>query len=366
MRLAIAHDYLVQMGGAERVVEVFHHMYPTAPIFTTMFSSQKLPGELRNADIRATWLQKMPLGRKNFKGMLPLYPLAIRDFDFTGFDVVLSSSSAFMKSIKVPRETFHLCYCHTPMRFAWDYDAYMERQSKSNVFKRLLKIYMHRLQRWDARTSSNVNQFVANSSIVKRRIESYYQRDSEVIFPPINTSRFSSSETIGNYYLIVSRLVSYKRIDLAVETFNRNGLPLCIVGEGPDLQRLRQMALPNVRFLGRLDDDAVTGLMAQCRALIFPGEEDFGMTPLEVNAAGRPVVAYKAGGALDTIVPYVNGVYFERQEVEHMMGAIRELESYAWDVRRIVSHAQQFDERRFMDRFKTYLEQAYVKFRESR
>ncbi|MEK3721181.1 glycosyltransferase [Paenibacillus sp. FSL H8-0034] len=366
MKIAIAHDYLIQMGGAERVVEVFHHMYPQAPIFTTVFSSNGLLDALKDADIRASWLQKMPGGTNNFKGMLPLYPFAIRDFDFREFDMVLSSSSAFMKSIQVPKETFHLCYCHTPMRFAWDYDTYMQRQSKSNVLKQLLKIYMQQLKTWDQRTSKNVNQFVANSSVVKNRIQNYYNRDSDVIFPPINTSRFHSSATIGNYYLIVSRLVSYKRIDLAVETFSRNGLPLYIVGEGPDLGRLRQLAKSNVKFLGRLEDGDVTKLMAECRALIFPGEEDFGITPLEANAAGRPVIAYQSGGALDTIMPKLNGIFFKRQEIDDLDAAINEVENHAWDVQQIVNHARKFDEKAFMVNFKNYIGKAYEKFREGR
>ncbi|MZQ83088.1 glycosyltransferase [Paenibacillus sp. 5J-6] len=364
MKIAIAHDYLVQMGGAERVVEVFHQMYPSAPIYTTMFSNNRLLDELRDADIRASWLQKMPGGKSHFKEMLPLYPFAIKDFDFREFDIVLSSSSAFMKSIQVPKNTFHLCYCHTPMRFAWDYDTYMERQTKSSVMKRLLKIYIDQLKQWDQKTSANVNQFIANSSVVKNRIRNYYHRDSDVIFPPINTTRFHSSTNIDNYYLIVSRLVSYKRIDLAVEAFNRNGLPLHIVGEGPDLMRLKGMAKGNVRFLGRLDDASVTKMMAECRALIFPGEEDFGITPLEANAAGRPVVAYQAGGALDTIVPQVNGVFFKRQEVEDLLMAIQEVENHAWDVSRIIGHAQKFDEKTFMEKLKIYMAKAYQQFRE--
>ncbi|AHV95891.1 glycosyltransferase [Paenibacillus sabinae] len=362
MKIAIAHDYLIQMGGAERVVEVFHHMYPEAPIFTTVFNGNRLTENLKDADIRASWLQKIPGVKDNFKGVLPLYPMAIRDLDFSGFDIVLSSSSAFMKSIQVPKRTFHLCYCHTPMRFAWDYDTYMERQSNSGLFKRVLKLYIQQLKMWDQRTSKNVNQFVANSSVVKSRIRNYYHRDADVIFPPINTSRFKSSSSIGDYYLIVSRLVSYKRIDLAVEAFNRNGLKLLIVGDGPDRKRLEGMAKSNVKFLGRLEDDEVNGLMSQCRAYIFPGEEDFGITPLEANAAGRPVIAYQAGGALDTIVPYVNGVFFKKQEVDDLLGAIAEVESYAWDVGKIMKHAQKFDERTFMVQFKQYVEQAYVNF----
>ena len=362
MRIALAHDYLIQMGGAERVVEVFHNMFPKAPIFTTVYNEKGLPNSLEDADIRSTWLQKMPGVQGNFKRMLPLYPLAIRDFDFREFDIVLSSSSAFMKSIQVPKHTFHLCYCHTPMRFAWDYDTYMERESKPSMVKRALKLYMGQLRRWDASTSKNVNQFIANSSVVKQRIQSYYNRNSDIIFPPVHTSRFQSTERIADYYLIVARLVSYKRIDLAVEAFNKSGLPLLIVGDGPDRKRLASMAKDNVQLLGRLGDAEVTKMMAECRALIFPGEEDFGITPLEVNAAGRPVIAYRAGGALDTIVPFVNGVFFARQEVDDLLAAVKQVEDHPWDVQQIIAHAQKFDEETFKERFKVYVEKSYVNF----
>ncbi|WP_138494615.1 glycosyltransferase [Paenibacillus pinistramenti] len=362
MKIAIAHDYLIQMGGAERVVEVLHDMYPDAPIFTTVSHGNRLPESLKNADIRTTWLQNFPGVKTNFKKMLPLYPLAIRDFDFRGYDIVLSSSSAFVKSIEVPKNTFHLCYCHTPMRFAWDYDTYMERESQPSMLKKLLKVYIRQLKSWDQRTSSNVNQFVANSSVVQRRIQNYYQRDAEVIFPPINTSRFRSSSEVEDYYLIVSRLVSYKRIDLAVEAFNQSGLPLYIVGDGPDRKRLAEMAKPNVKFLGRLEDGQVNELMSKCRAFIFPGEEDFGITPLEANAAGRPVIAYQAGGALDTIVPYVNGVFFRNQKVDDLLAAVGEVERHAWNVSQIMGHAKKFDEDTFKQQFKQYVEQAYVNF----
>lgn len=363
MKIAIAHDYLIQMGGAERVVEVFHNMYPDAPIYTTVFNSNSLLDNLRDADIRSTWLQWIPGVTGNFKRVLPLYPLAIRDLDFQDFDIVVSSSSAFMKSIRVPKHTFHLCYCHTPMRFAWDYDTYMERQTHPGLMKRLLKIYMKYLKQWDRNTSRFVNQFVANSSVVQSRIRKYYQRDAEVIFPPINTARFNASAQIGDYYLIVSRLVSYKRIDLAVEAFNRNGLKLVIVGEGPDMQRLVNMAKPNITFAGRLGDEDVTKMMAECRALLFPGEEDFGITPLEANAAGRPVIAYEAGGALDTIIPYQNGIFFKEQQVDHVQKAITELENHPWDVQAIMEHARKFDEQRFMEQFKGYVEKAYAQFK---
>ncbi|WP_128894132.1 glycosyltransferase [Longirhabdus pacifica] len=362
MKVALAHDYLIQMGGAERVVEVLHSMFPNAPIYTTALDSSRLLYNLKNADIRTSWLQKIPGSVSNFKRMLPLYPIAVKDFDFRDFDIVISSSSAFMKGIKVPDHTFHVCYCHTPMRFAWDYDNYMMRESNPAVMKRMLGLYMMYLKNWDVKTSSRVDQFIANSSIVKHRIAKFYQRDAEVIFPPINTSRFNISPKVDNYYLVVSRLVSYKRIDLAVQSFNELGIPLYIVGDGPDKQRLQSMAKPNVTFLGRLEDEEINKLMANCRALIFPGEEDFGITPLEVNAAGRPVIAYQAGGALDTVVPEINGVFFQNQTVESVVQAVNVLEKQHWDGSIIRQHAMKFDVDQFKNKLNQFLQVALQRF----
>jgi glycosyltransferase involved in cell wall biosynthesis len=362
MKVAIVHDYLIQMGGAERVVDVLHTMFPDAPIFTTAQDSSKLLKGLQDADIRTSWMQKVPGVSTHFKNLLPLYPIAIRDLDFREYDVVISSSSAFAKGIKVPRSTFHLCYCHNPMRFAWDFHNYMKEDQSSNMVKALLKAYTVYLRHWDRRTSNGVNQYIANSSIVKQRIKQYYNREADIIFPPVDTSRFKLSTKVDDYFLIVSRLVSYKKIDLAIQAFNKLGLPLYIVGEGPDRGRLNQMSNANIHFLGRLEDEEVGELMSRCKAFIFPGEEDFGITPLEVNAAGRPVIAYQAGGALDTIVPYTNGLFFERQEVDQLISAIREAESYDWNTQTINVYAKKFDIDTFKGKFTDYFEKSYYQF----
>lgn len=347
------------MGGAERVVEVLHEMYPDAPIYTLAVNRERLSEALKQTDIRTTWVQKIPGIETNFKKLLPLYPLALRQLSLEGFDAVISSSFAFVKGIRVPKETFHFCYCYTPMRFAWDFENYIQREPYPKPVKSVLRQYVKYLRYWDERTSDRVDRYVSISSVVYNRIRTYYGRESEVIYPPVHTSRFTPSRQIDHYYLLVSRLVSYKRIDLAVEAFNRLGLPLYIVGDGPDRVRLEGLAKNNVQFLGRLSDEEVGALMSRCRAFLFPGEEDFGITPLEANAAGRPVLAYRAGGALDTIIPYKNGLFFAEQQPESVIEAVEQLERLAWDTGTIVAHAKKYDTAVFKNRFNRSLLESY-------
>ncbi|GAB2671504.1 glycosyltransferase [Paenibacillus thermoaerophilus] len=363
MRIAIVHDLLTQMGGAERVLSVLHRMFPEAPVYTAASNNANMMESLRGADIRTTWMQRIPGIERHFKRLLPLYPMAIPQLDWTGYDIVISSSFMFAKGIRVPAGTFHYCYCHTPMRFAWDFDNYIEREPYSPLIKTALRGYVKYLRHWDAKTAGRVDKFVANSTVVKQRIRNCYGREAEVLFPPVDVDRFRLSPNTGDYYLVVSRLVPYKRIDLAVETFSKLGLPLYIVGDGPDRERLQSMAAPNVSFLGRLADKEVGKLMAECRGYVFPGEEDFGITPLEANAAGRPVIAYRAGGALDTVDPHVSGLYFEHQTADDLAQAVMEAEGRAWDPRAIRAHAEKFATGRFEAEFRASLERGYHEFR---
>lgn len=363
MKIAIVHDLLTQMGGAERVLSVLHRMFPEAPIYTAASNNGKMMESLREADIRTTWMQRIPGIERNFKKMLPLYPTAIPQLNWKGYDIIISSSFMFAKSIQVPAGTFHYCYCHTPMRFAWDFESYIEREPYSLLVKTALRSYVKYLRKWDVKTSGRVDKYVANSTVVQQRIHNFYGREAEVIFPPVETDRFSIAPTTGDYYLIVSRLVPYKRIDLAVEAFSKIGLPLYIVGDGPDRARLQSIAKPNVRFFGRLEDAEVSKMMAECRAFIFPGEEDFGITPLEANASGRPVIAYRGGGALDTVNPQVSGLYFEQMNPDDLARAVLEAERSRWDPVAIRQHAELFGTKRFerelseslMDSYNTFL-----------
>jgi glycosyltransferase involved in cell wall biosynthesis len=367
-RVAIVHDYLNQMGGAERVVAVLHRMYPDAPIFTTIADRDKLVPELRDADVRTTWMQRIPGIFKHFKLYFWLYPLAVRSIRLQGYDIIVSSSSAYAKGINKPAGSVHVCYCHTPMRFAWDFDTYIQGSGTPKLLQWLARPMQHPLRMWDVARSRQVDHFIANSSIVQQRIDRSYGRSSRIIYPPVDISRFGSGDvhggsggTPGDYFLIVSRLVSYKRIDLAIEACNQLSRKLIIIGDGPDRGRLTGLAGPsrtNIQFRGRLADHEVTRIMKDCRALLFPGLEDFGITPLEANACGRPVIAFRGGGALDTISPGVNGMYFDEPCVESLALAMMAFESMDWDGERIRRHAERFEESRFCAELGPYVLQA--------
>ncbi|WEK54942.1 MAG: glycosyltransferase [Candidatus Cohnella colombiensis] len=356
LRVAIVHDYLNQMGGAERVVGVLHKMFPKAPIYTTVADRNKLLPELMDADIRTTWMQRLPGILKRYKQYFWLYPFAVQSMDLSGYDLVISSSSAYSKGVVVKDGAAHICYCHTPMRFAWDFNSYMQGNDVPRIQRWIAKWAMSPLRTWDRKTSNRIDHIVANSTIVQHRIAQCYGRDAQVIFPPVDVARFQIGATApDDYFLVVSRLVSYKRIDLAVKACTTLGKRLLIIGEGPDRQRLEQMAGPTVQFLGRISDGQVALYMQKCRGFIFPGLEDFGITPLEANACGRPVIAYKGGGALDTINPGVNGIYFEQQTAESLANALQAMNELEWDAQTIRNHAEQFSVVQFVQSFSQYV-----------
>jgi len=352
LKLAIVTSWLNQYGGAERVLEVVHDLYPQAPIYTSIYRPEALPESYRAWDIRPSYLNRLPLIKRKHQFFLPLYPLAFESMDLRGYDVVLSLTSAFGHGVITPPETRHVCYCLTPARFLWNYHAYIEREGLGRLARWVLPAYLRDLRQWDRAAADRVDEFVAISRTVQQRIGKYYRRPSRIIYPPVDTrapveagpSAESASE---GYYLVVSRLVPYKRIDLAVQAFNQLGLPLRIIGEGRDRAALAAMAGPNVRFLGYQADDEVRHQMAGCRALIFPGEEDFGITPLEAMAAGRPVIAYGAGGALDTIAEGSTGLYFREPTPESLCEAVQRLEQHTFDAAVLRQHAAQFGRDRF-------------------
>ena len=358
MRVAIVHDYLNQAGGAERVVAVLHRMYPDAPIFTTLFRGEVVGEPLASADVRVSWMQRLPAWRRHFKAYLPLYPFAVRSFDLRGFDLIISSSSAWAKGVRVPDGAVHVCYCYTPMRWAWSFDDYVGRSELGAAARFLASLVMGAMRRWDVRTSRSVHRFIAISSAVAVRIRTAYGRDSDVVFPPVDVDRFATGAAPGDFFLVVSRLNSYKRIDLAVGACTLLGVPLVVVGDGPDRATLERMAGPSVRFMGRLPDDAVTRLFAECRALILPGMEDFGLTPLEANAAGRPVVAFGAGGVLDTVRDGETGVLFREATVRSLADALVVAGARSWNSATLRAHAEEFAEPVFERRFRAVVAQA--------
>lgn len=359
MKIALAHDWLNQMGGAENVLEVLVSMFPEAPVFTTIYAPDLMPPAYRRWEIRPSWLNRAPGIHRHHQPYLPLYPAAVRSLDFRDYDLILSNKSGFIHGLKTRPGQKHLCYCLAPTRYAWSFDAYAEREQLSPTLKLALRPVVAALRRWDHAAAQQVDAFCAISTDIQQRIRTFYGRESHIIAPPVDTDRFQPIDSpSADYYFIVSRLIPYKRIDLAVEACSRLGRRLIIAGDGRDRAALEAIAGPTVSFTGRLSWDKVVALMANCRAFIFPGYEDFGITPVEAQAAGRPVIAYAAGGALDTVVPGETGIFFKDQSVESLMAAIETFETQQFDPRRVRRQAEKFSVSRFKAELRTWIDAA--------
>ena len=358
MKVALVHDYLKQMGGAERVVIALHEIFPDAPIYTSIYDPERVDPAFRQMDIRTTFMQKLPLVTKHHQPYLPFYPFAMESLDLRGYDLVLSSSSAFGKGVITRPETMHICYCHTPMRWCWNYTEYVEREQLGGMARRVLPIMITGLRVWDQTSAMRVDHFIANSPVVAERIAKYYRREAVVIPPPVEAQRFPFDPATRpeEYFLIVSRLIPYKRIDLAIEACNQLQLPLVIIGSGRDEARLRRLAGPTIRFMGRLSDEEVLHYYTHCRAFLFPGEEDFGITPLEAQAAGRPVIAYGAGGALASVIEGVTGLFFREQTAASVAATLAAFDERQFDAQAIRNHALEFDLPRFHRRILQFIE----------
>lgn len=340
VRLALVASWLNQYGGAERVLEVAHELFPDAPVFTSTYRAAALPATYQTWDIRVTFFDQIPLADKRV--LLPLYSAAFESLDLRGYDVILSITSAFAHGVRVPPGARHICYCLTPARFLWNYADYIERERIGRLPRLILPFFIARLRAWDRRAAERVTQFVAISETVRERIAKYYQRAATVIHPPVDVERFSVAHARGDYFLILSRLVPYKRIDLAVQAFNELGLPLLIAGEGRDRARLQSLAKSNVQLLGRPSDEQARDLLARCRTFLFPGEEDFGITPLEANASGKPVIAFAGGGALETIVEGVTGEFFREPTAPSLVTVVRAFDDTKYDALTMRRHAEKF------------------------
>ena len=360
MKVALVHDWGNQVGGAEGVLLALKEMFPDAPVYMSMYDPAVMPAVCRTWEIHTSFMDRLPLVKRHHQPFLPLYPLAFEQFDFSEFDLVLSNKSGFCHGIITPPQTLHIDYCLTPTRYVWDYRSYARREGIGRLVNFLLQPLLSYLRTWDRLAADRVDHFVAISRQVQRRIRKHYRRDSTVIYPPVETDRFSLGDRHDDYFLIVSRLIPYKRIDLAVRAFNELGLPLKIAGSGRDRQALEQIASPNVELLGRVPDDELPTLLQRCRAFIFPGVEDFGITPLQANAAGRPVIAYRAGGALDTVVEGRTGLFFDEPTPESLAAAVRALEAMAFEPEAIRQHALHFDKTVFQRELKRFVEEKYA------
>lgn len=367
MKLALVHDWLTNMGGSERLVINFKELYPDAPIYTTVYNPENLDKELQNIDVRTSFLQKRKNAKTNHQKYFPFMPMAFESFDLNEYDIVLSSSSSCAKGVITNPDTMHICYCHSPMRYGWEfYYEYKNKEHMSKVKKIFLKYFMNYMRIWDVASSKRVDYFIANSENVAKRIWKHYRRQSVVIHPAIRTRVFNISEVNEDYFLVVSRLVPYKRIDLAVQTFNELGLPLVIIGGGCDLDKLKTMAKDNVKFLGIQPDEVIKEYYAKCRAFVFPGEEDFGITPLEAQASGRPVIAYGKGGVLETVIEGKTGLFFKEQTVESLKEAINKFRKMQFSKIEIREQALKFDEEIFKEKINKFVIDSYKKFKEQK
>jgi glycosyltransferase involved in cell wall biosynthesis len=367
-RIALAHDYLNQYGGAERVLEVLHGLYPDAPIYASIYAPELMPDSYRSWDVRTSFMQRLPGIHRHHQPYLPLYPLAFRRFRFDGYDLVLSSSSAFVKGIRVPGDALHICYCHSPMRFAWDFERYAEQERLGTLARRLLPPFLKQLRRWDVKTARGVSHFIVNSTVVARRIASYWGRTSTVIYPPVETDGVepAAPHEVEDYYLLVSRLVPYKRFDIVIDACNALRVPLKIIGDGRARAELERRAGPTVEFLGAVSDEEKYRLYARCRAAIFPAEDDFGIAQVEVQAAGRPAIALAAGGALDTVIDGVTGVLFEPQTPEALIQALRRFDGLVFSPEEIVRNANRFSRARFEREISEYVESRLAEWQRRR
>ena len=358
VKVALVHEYLIRFGGAERVLLNLKNIFPQAPIYTLLYDKKKMNKYFPNQGVRTSFLQKFPLACKYHRVLAPLMPAAIESFDLREFDLIISSSSAFVKGLVIRPKTIHICYCHNPTRFLWDYVH--EYAGRPSLIK---KILIHYLRLWDRSAANRVDYFLANSKATARRIKKYYDRKAKIIYPPVeiknqdvpknNPADFKKEE----YFLIVSQLTPYKRIDLAVDAFNKLGLNLVIIGQGRDRKRLEKMARPNIKFLGWQPDKTVEEYYRRATAFIFPGEDDFGIAPVEAMSFGKPVLAYRQGGATETILENITGEFFDDPVSESLADGIRRLQINLKNYSPLVirKRSEKFSRQRFEREIKEFI-----------
>jgi glycosyltransferase involved in cell wall biosynthesis len=354
MRVAVIHDWLTGMRGGERVLEVLLELYPSATVHTLFHHRGSVSPQIESHPIVTSWLDRIPGIYRSYRSLLPLFPFAVESWDFSGFDLVISSSHAVAKGVLCGK-TPHICYCHTPMRYVWDAE---QDYDLSLVRKAGMAMVRSRLRRWDIESAARVDHFIANSKFVRDRIRKYYQRDADIVHPPIDTTFFKpSGRGRDDFYLAAGALVPYKRFDLAIKAFNKLGKHLVIAGAGPELNTLRDMASPNIEFRGWVTDDELRRLYQSARALVFPGREDFGMIPVEAQVCGCPVIAYHGGGSLETVQDGLSGIFFAEQNADHLICAIQKFETLPWSDHRVRHQVEMFSREAFKTRIRKIVDE---------
>lgn len=363
MKVAIVHYWFVAQRGGEKVVQELCDLFPAADIFTLVLDRDSLPPALAGRKITTSFINALPFAKRWYKNYLPLMPLALEQFDLRDYDLVLSSESGPAKGVLTSPRTLHICYCHTPMRYVWD--MYHEYMAMSGPVKRVLMApLLHYLRLWDRLSADRVDCFVANSANVAWRIEKHYRRVAEIVHPPVDTDAFCIADEIGDFYLMAGQLVGYKRVDLVVRAFSRSGRHLIVIGDGEQMPLLRKIAGANVTLMGWQPEDVLRDKYARCRALIFPGEEDFGIVPLEAMASGRPVIAYARGGALETVIDGKTGIFFHEQTEDAILNVVARFEGmesvfFPEEIRR---HALKFGRERFRNEIASIVESRLKNF----
>jgi glycosyltransferase involved in cell wall biosynthesis len=348
-RVALVHDFLIGVRGAERVFFEICDLYPDADVFSPIYDEAGTEGRLAGRNVHTSFLQRVHPGKRTFRGLLPLYPAAIRSFDLSGYDLVISSSSAWAHAARRGDDATHVCYCHNPFRYAWNERDRTLAERRDPLSRALLSAFLCRWREWDRAAAQRVDRYVTNSRTTQRRIDSCLRRESTVVYPPVATHRFVPGEA-GSHYVLLSALMSHKRIDLAVEAFNSLGLPLAIVGDGPDEGRLRALAGPTIQFAGRVDDERAAQLLASARAVVVTSIEEFGIAAVEAQAAGRPVIAAGTGGARETVVEGVTGTLWSGG-ADELAAAVAGFDALAIDPADCVANARHFDTAVFRQAF---------------
>jgi glycosyltransferase involved in cell wall biosynthesis len=366
MKIALVHDYLVQYGGAERVLECFCEIWPKAPIYTLIHNPETVHHIFDKKDVRVSWLQKWPLAKTKHRIFPLLMSSAIESFDFSDYDIVLSDSSSFAKGIITGPETLHICYMHTPMRYAWDdCQKYTRDFYWAPLIKKLIPFIMNYLRIWDRVSVERVDKIITNSNFVRKRIAKYYRKNSTVINPPVNFDKFFLSQKSEDYFLIVGRLMAYKRFDIAIEAFNQLGLKLKIIGRGPEEKRLKKISNSNIEFLGRVTDEELSSYYANCQAFIFPQEEDFGIVAQEALASGRPVIAFQGGDIPEHLEDGKTGIIFSQQNTSSIIKAVERFRNINFNYQYIRQGAKKFDRKIFKKKIREYIEKEYRNFKQT-
>lgn len=358
MKVAIIHDWIVSYGGGESVVLKLHELYPDAPVYTSVYNKKIMGKYFKDIDVRTSFIQNLPFGISKYKYYLPLMPIAFEQFDLKQYDLIISSSSCCAKGVNVNANSTHICYCHTPMRYAWD--MYNEYNKEKGLKKAIIASQMHKLRQWDVLSSNRVDYFIANSQYVANRIKKHYRRESTVIYPGVNDNYYKIPiiEKTEEFYLLVTRLVNYKKVEVIINAFNKIGLPLIIVGDGPEKKRLKQIANKNIIFKGFISDEQLKTLYQKCKAFVYMAEEDFGIVLAEAQAMGKPVIAYKKGGASEIIKDDITGFLVQEQNEESLIKEVKKMEQNYKDFNfyEIRNNAQKFSEKEFINNIKEYID----------